>query len=193
MKGARRNSPSWRTYEEQVAQLLAAFDVEAEVIHNKRIEAKLSKVVRQVDVWARGTIIGQEIVIAVECKLKSRPLEIGAVDEFVGKLLDLGVDRGVLYSASGLTPNAVYRASAASNPSVIPVSLMPAPGPRGVPGLPIGYEDPDYADWLNREIYRSIITSKQWLPHYVRSEFWEKDERWNGVTLPEEREMSGDE
>ncbi|MDP4507020.1 restriction endonuclease [Nonomuraea turcica] len=179
------NSPLWRTYEEQVAQLLATFDAEAEVIHNKRTTAKLSKVVRQVDVWVRGKIIGQEIVIAVECKLKSRPLEIGAVDEFIGKLLDLGADRGVLYSASGMTPNAVYRASAASNPSVIPVSLEPAPGPRSVPGLPMGHEDPDYAEWLNSKVYRWLLMSKQWLPYYVRSELGEKDQRWEEANLPE--------
>jgi hypothetical protein len=177
----------WRTYEEQVAKLLASFDPNATVVHNERVEARLSKVMRQVDVWVRGRIIGQEIIIAVECKLVSRPLDIGVVDEFVGKLLDLGADRGVLYSASGMTPNAVHRAEMAINPSIIPVSLEAAPDRHpGVPGVPTGLDQPDYAGWMSSEIYRRLITSQQWLPYYLRNELWEKDQRWVNVTLPEE-------
>jgi Restriction endonuclease len=146
------SSPLWRTYEEQIAELVAALDDTVEVAHNKRVEAKLSKAMRQVDVWVRGEIIRQEIIIVVECKPVSRPLAIGAVDEFVGKLLDLGADRGVLYSASGMTPNAVWRAQMATNPSIIPVTLEPAP-PRA-PGYPAGYDEADYAGWLNSARYR---------------------------------------
>jgi Restriction endonuclease len=192
--GRQKGSPLWRIYEEQVAQLLASFDANAEVVHNKRVEARLSCAMRQVDVWVRGKVIGIEVIIVVECKLVSRPLDIGAVDEFVGKLLDLGADRGVLYSASGMTPNAVYRAGNAMNPSVIPVSLEPAPDRQfGVPGVPIGLDEPEYAGWLNTEVYRRLITSSTWLPYYVRGELWTKDQRWANVTLPEECEELEDE
>lgn len=108
--------------------------------------------------------------MAVECKLTGRPVEIGTVDEFIGKLLDIGADRGVLYAASGLTSNAVHRASAASNPSVIPVTLEPAPFPRSVPGLPAGYDEADYAEWLDRETYRALLASERWNPWYVRDD-----------------------
>jgi hypothetical protein len=173
----RKNSPLWQTYEEQVAELVAALDGNAEVIHNKRVEARLSKAMRQVDVWVQGEIIRQKIVIVVECKFTSRPLEIGVVDEFVGKLLDLGADRGVLYSASGMTSNAVWRAQMATNPSVIPVTLEPAP-PRA-PGYPAGFDEADYAGWLDRGTYRRLLMSRQWSPWFAREV--EMDPRWEDV------------
>lgn len=182
----KKKSPAWKVYEEQVAKLVASIDARAEVIHNKRIQGRLSTAMRQVDVWVRGSVIGQVIIVAVECKMVSRPLEIGAIDEFAGKLLDLGADRGVLYSASGMTPNAVHRAEGASNPSIIPVSLEAPPGPRGAPGVPIGLDQPDYAGWIDAEIYRRLIVGRQWLPYYVRNELWKVDDRWRKTALPEE-------
>jgi Restriction endonuclease len=178
---AKEDSPLWQKYEEQVAELVAALDSNAEVIHNKRVEAQLSKAIRQVDVWVRGKIIGQEIIIVVECKMASRPLAIDTVDAFVGKLLDLGADRGVLYSASGMTPNAVWRAQMAMNPSVIPVTLEPAP-PRA-PGYPAGFDEADYAGWLNSERYREHLMAMQWTPWYA-SGMAEEDPRWENVPRP---------
>jgi hypothetical protein len=62
-----------RTYEEQLAELVAALDGNAEVIQNKRVEARLSKAMRQVDVWVRGKIIGQEDRQAELAKLLADP------------------------------------------------------------------------------------------------------------------------
>jgi hypothetical protein len=170
----------WRTYEEQIAELLAALDDNAEVVHDKRVEARLSKVKRQVDVWVKGKIADVEIVIAVECKLTARPLDIGVVDEFIGKLIDLGADRGVLYSASGMTPNAAWRAECAMNPSIIPVSLKPAPA--RAPGYPAGMNEGDYADWLDRDTYRNLLMAMSWTPWYARE--LARDQRWEDVALP---------
>jgi hypothetical protein len=41
-----KEPPQWKVYETQIAQLVAALDVNAEVTHNKQVEAKLSKVMR---------------------------------------------------------------------------------------------------------------------------------------------------
>jgi hypothetical protein len=174
----KKNSPLWQTYEKQVAALVAALDGNAEVVHNKRVEARLSKVMRQVDVLVRGKIIDQEIIIVLECKLTSRPLDIGVVDEFVGKLLDLGADRGVLYSASGMTPNAVWRAQNAANPSIIPVTLEPAPA--RVPGYPAGMDEADYAGWLDSATYRELLMAVSWMPWYLR-DLEVLDPRWEDV------------
>lgn len=125
---------------------------------------------RQVDVWVSGKIIGQEITITIECKMVSRPLEIGVINEFVGKLLDLGADRGVLYSASGMTPNAVHRAEGAISPSIALVSLRlaPSPNPFGAPGPPDGLDEPDYSEWLSAGIYRQILIGKEWIQSCMR-------------------------
>jgi hypothetical protein len=180
-----KNTPEWARYEQQIAQLIAALDGSAEVVHNKRIKGRLSSVMRQVDVLVRGKIIGQEITIVVECKMTSRPLEIGSVDEFVGKLLDLGADRGVLYSASGMTTSAVYRAEGATSPSVVPVSLAaaPSPNPHGAPGPPDGLDEPDYPEWLDPSTYRRILIGKSWSQSWIRGDAWQPDDRWPGVNF----------
>jgi hypothetical protein len=46
--------PLWRKYEQAVRLLLAAMDPNAEVVHNAMIAGRLSGVLRQVDVLARG-------------------------------------------------------------------------------------------------------------------------------------------
>lgn len=180
VKLQKKSSPLWQTYEKQVFKLVAALDNNAEVVHNKRVKAQLSKAIRQVDVWVQGKIIGQEITIVVECKFTSRPLAIGAVDEFVGKLLDLGADRGVLYTASGMTPNAVWRATMATNPSIIPVTLEPAP--VRAPGYPAGFDEAEYAGWLDSDTYRELIMAKQWTPWYARDA--DIDPRWQAMSQP---------
>lgn len=190
-----KNSPAWVRYEQQIAQLIAALDGNAEVVHNKKVKGRLSSVMRQVDVLVRGKIMGQEIMIAVECKMTSRPLEIGAIDEFVGKLLDLGAERGVLYSASGMTTSAVYRAEGASSPSVVPVSLAaaPSPDPHGAPGPPDGLDEPDYPEWLTPSVYRQILTGKSWGQSWIRGDVWQPDSKWSGVNFYDFEELwSGD-
>lgn len=120
--------------------------------------------------------------------MKSRPLDIGAVDEFVGKLLDLGADRGILYSGSGMTPNAVHRAEAAISPSVIPISLeaAPTPSPHGAPGPPDGLDEPDYPEWISVKSYRQLLVGKQWIQSWIRNELWEPDVRWQDAVRIED-------
>jgi Restriction endonuclease len=105
-----------------VAQVLSTLDAHAEVVHNQRVQGELSGGPRQVDVLARGRVVGQPITVAVECKRHQRPMDVGVVDQFVGKLLDIGADRGVLYSYSGFTEGAARRAMSARNPSVVTVT-----------------------------------------------------------------------
>lgn len=106
----RNTDPLWQRYEYSVSLLLAAMDRGARVEHSKWIDGHLSQVRRQVDVLVQGTVVGLEITIAVECKRYRRPVGIERIDQFVGKLLDLAADRGILYSYSGFSESAVCRA-----------------------------------------------------------------------------------
>lgn len=110
--------PEWRRFEKGIQKLLAGLDPSAEVLHDQQLPGRLSGTSRQVDVLVQGSIAGEKLTIAVECKRYTKPLGIGAVDEFVGKLLDVGVDRGVLYALTGLTGPASARAHGASQPKV---------------------------------------------------------------------------
>lgn len=98
----------------------------------------MSSRTRQVDVLLVGRVADQELTIAIECKRYARRLGIGAVDEFVGKLLDLDADRGVLCSVAGFTAGAEARASGGRVPKV---KLVLIDVDR--------VEPPDYSDLLS--------------------------------------------
>jgi hypothetical protein len=110
--------PQWLAFELSVAKLIEKLDPDADVRHNVSIKGKISGTERQVDVLVSGCIGGQQMSIAIECKRYAKRLGIGKVDEFAGKLLDLGVDRGVLYSINGTSEPAAARAENAVQPGI---------------------------------------------------------------------------
>jgi Restriction endonuclease len=158
-----KNDPLWRIYEQAVSSLLAAMDSNADVAHNAMVLGRLSGESRQVDVLARGTVIGLEINVAVECKRYNRAIGIGIIDQFVGKLLDLGAERGVLYAYSGFTEAAVRRAIGSSSPSVLLVALE-SPDVAGAPydADLAGPVDPMWVDELGMQEYRIFLQTGRW-------------------------------
>ena len=108
----------WRLFEGEVARIQAEADPNSVVERDVRVKGVLSGQQRQIDVFVRGTTGGQRFTIAVECKHYAKRLGIGAVDEFAGKLLDLNVDRGVLYALNGLTQPAKDRATGSHVPKI---------------------------------------------------------------------------
>jgi hypothetical protein len=115
------SEPLWRQFEKQITELydnLAARDYETSVTWNVTPTGALSDVTRQVDVLIEGTLAGEPMQIAVECKRYARRLGIGKVDEFAGKLLDLNVELGILYTINGYTAQAEARAKGARHPKI---------------------------------------------------------------------------
>lgn len=108
----------WQLFESEVERKQAKLDPLSAVDRDVRIPGVLSGQPRQIDVLVRGVMGGQEFAIAIECKRYARRLGIGAVDEFAGKLLDVGVDRGVLYALNGLTQPAKDRAAGSQAPRI---------------------------------------------------------------------------
>lgn len=117
----------WKIYERQVRDVLDKMDPGADAQHNVYMTGDLSGTPRQVDVKVTGTIAGEQFTIAVECKRYARPLGIGAIDQFAGKLLDLNVDRGVLFALNGLTAPARERAKGARVPKIAVGDLVIGP------------------------------------------------------------------
>ncbi|MEU8680782.1 restriction endonuclease [Streptomyces sp. NPDC048611] len=108
----------WREYEKRVTELLAALDPNATVKHNQKIDGEISGVPRQIDALAEGSIAGQSMRVVVEAKCHGRKVNIEMIDGFVGKLLDLGAERGIFYSAAGFTDGAIRRANRQRNPNI---------------------------------------------------------------------------
>jgi len=121
----------WQLFEKEVRDSLRRLDKHATVAWNHSTVGLISGTPRQIDVYATGTIAGQAFVIAVECKHYKRPLGIGAVDEFAGKLQDIGADRGIVYGLNGLTEPAQLRATGAVQPRIAVGELVL--GPNHIP------------------------------------------------------------
>lgn len=102
--------PLWARYELDVANFIAKLDPATDVKHNEKLVGRQSGRQRQVDVLVTGSVGGQQFTTAIECKRYMKPIGIGTVDEFAGKLADIGVDRGVLYAFSGFGAGALRRA-----------------------------------------------------------------------------------
>lgn len=124
---AAATSEQWRVYEEEVESLLSSLDPGATVERDVRVRGDLSGTPRQVDVLVTGNIAAQPLTVAVECKHYARALGIGAIDEFAGKLLDLGVERGVLFALNGLTEPAHKRAEGSKVPRIAVSDLLVGP------------------------------------------------------------------
>ena len=168
------SDPLWMRYEQSVQTMLSALDSAARVIHNVHVDGRLSRARRQIDVLATGTVIGQQVTVAVECKRHGRPATIEVVDQFIGKLLDIGADRGVLYSFSGFTEKAVARAMGATSPNVSAIALNGPDLATGymthAPGLPadllIQDPAPQWVEEMDEDAFRTFLTDGSW------TKFW---------------------
>lgn len=109
---APESGPAWKRYEQDIQKALDEMDA-SNVTHNVTKTGVLSRVERQIDVLIEGRVTGASIRIAVECKHYRKPLGIGKIDEFAGKLADLQMERGILYALNGLTSGARARAEGA--------------------------------------------------------------------------------
>jgi hypothetical protein len=163
----------WERYEISIHELISALHPQEDVKRNQRVPGQYSKTLRQVDVWATGQVAGLEISVAVECKPHARPVPVGGVDQFVGMLLDLGADRGVLYSYGGFSNSAVMRAINARQPYVMTVALdTPEIVLRnsGAPGYPADLlvQDvaPQWVEEMTSEAFERFLQSGEW------SKFW---------------------
>lgn len=146
-------------------------DPNASVVHDKQIEGRLSGARRQVDVYVTGKVVGLDISVAVECKRHGRPSTIEVVDQFIGKVLDLGADRGILYSYSGFTSNAVSRAIGSSNPSIVVIGLdTPESVKARAPGFPadLSVQDPapQWVEEMDENAFRDFLAEGTW------NKFW---------------------
>lgn len=114
------SDPEWKIFEKDVANFVARLDSSSKPLqYDARLMGVVSRVERQVDVLAEGELNGIPISVAIECKKYSRPIDVGEIDAFVGKLRDLSVDKGVFYVYDGVTPGARNRADGALHPKVL--------------------------------------------------------------------------
>ncbi len=105
--------PGWRQFEKLIADIQTQLVPDGEVEHDVKIEGK-SGALRQCDVVVRHKIGLCPILVVFECKDNTKPVDVGMVDAFVGKLDDVAASKGVLVSTSGFQSGARRRAAKAN-------------------------------------------------------------------------------
>lgn len=104
----------WRKFEEEVERAVAGLG-NARVQRDVRIPGVLSGRLRQIDVLARGEVAGCPMTVVFEAKCYGGMVQIGRVDELVGKALDVAAQSAVLYSPKGFSTGARARAAGTQN------------------------------------------------------------------------------
>jgi hypothetical protein len=108
--GGRRYGPlvkQWELYQHQAAALLR------ELGFNTEVNAQLTEAngaVHAIDVTARRTVAGVDLLWIVECKLWKNRVPIEKVDALRSRVINLGADRGLLMSESGFQSGAIRTA-----------------------------------------------------------------------------------
>jgi len=111
--------PAWKNFEKDVTDFVTALDESALVEHDVKRPGVFSGRKRQIDVLVTGSVGDSKIEVAIECKRNAtKRLGIKVVDEFVGKILDVGADRGVLCAFGGFDRGAEARAKGATHPKI---------------------------------------------------------------------------
>ncbi|MFJ9122087.1 restriction endonuclease [Streptomyces sp. NPDC102394] len=139
----------WRKFEEEVERAVASLG-NARVQRDVRIPGAVSGRPRQIDVLARGEVAGCPMTVVFEAKCYGGIVQIGRVDELVGKALDVAAQSAVLYSPKGFSSGARARAAGTKN----------SPLRIGAVKLEV--------DWLEAEpaVEETVLTGYR-LPHQI--------------------------
>ena len=102
--------PDWQKLELLVASIQRQLAPGAKVTHNAKVEGRLSETSRQIDVLVEQLVGQYQIRIALDCKDYKTPVDVKAVEEFHGLMVDIGAHRGALMCPAGFTKSAKKRA-----------------------------------------------------------------------------------
>jgi hypothetical protein len=109
----------WARYEDAIREILGKRAPDYIRFDGTHLRGALSEIDRQIDVLLTADLLdGVDAAIVVECKFYKRRVGVGAVDELVGKLMDVGAGHGLLCAPNGFTDAARKRAENARNPRV---------------------------------------------------------------------------
>jgi hypothetical protein len=110
----------------------------AVVTESKLIKEKSSDTEREVDVAIESHVGQHRVLVAVECRDRSRPANLEWIDGLIGKYRDLPVEKVVAVSRSGFTKTAIKKAkevniSTVTLEAAIDAKLIPSKQGRTVP------------------------------------------------------------
>lgn len=101
---------NWSEYEQEVLEYLQTKFVGSTITRDVKLPGKLSNTPRQIDILIDSQIADMHVRVAVECKRWKSKLNVQDVGEFVDKLRDIGISRGMMIARQGYTKAAYQRA-----------------------------------------------------------------------------------
>jgi hypothetical protein len=103
--------PKHRVYELVVKNVVERLEPGCTLQHDVKVPVVGDDRVRQVDVYVEGRISGFPFTVVIDCKHYAKPLDVKAVDEFLGMLDDIRPNMGILVSLNGFGSGAKKRAA----------------------------------------------------------------------------------
>lgn len=100
----------WREYEDAVCDEFTMRYPKAEIARDIKLDGTLSGTQRQIDVLIDAVVAGQAVRTVVDAKMYNRRVDVKAVEEFLGLLVDVGADRGLMVTTVGYSRAALARA-----------------------------------------------------------------------------------
>jgi hypothetical protein len=99
--------PKWKRFEKLVYEIQKELAGDAEVKFDDSIVGVDSKVARQIDISIRKHVGQYAILIAIDCKDYTEPLDVKDVETFSALVQDVRANRGALIVSSSFTPAAL--------------------------------------------------------------------------------------
>ena len=107
---SKHKDAKWKRFEQLVGKIQQELSPDATVTIDDEIKGRNSKTNRQIDISIRKNIGQFEILIVIDCKDHSNPIDVKVVEEFLGLVEDVGANMGALVSSSGYSKAAKNRA-----------------------------------------------------------------------------------
>jgi hypothetical protein len=102
-------SKKWKRFEELVKKVQEEMAPNAVVKLDDRIIGKETGVSRQIDISVRQLVGNYDILVVVDCKDYSIPVDVKDVESFIGLVKDVKANKGVIVAANGFTKTAKIR------------------------------------------------------------------------------------
>ncbi len=99
----------WEKFEEFVASIQKRLTPHARVIHNEKIIGK-SGTPRQIDIAVRYKLGQFDVLVIIDCKDWSKPVDIADVGAFIDMVEDVSANKGAIICNAGFTDGAKNRA-----------------------------------------------------------------------------------
>src|SRR5271154_686133 len=99
--------PKWKRFEKLAYEIQKGLTSRGTVKLNDSIVGVDSKTGRQIDISIREQIGQFPILVVIDCKDHSEPIDVKSVEEFAGLAHDVRANRGAIISSNGFTEAAV--------------------------------------------------------------------------------------